>query len=92
MELIEPDSEAPMNKEAKISSANELRARFVGNQIGSFKYCLEKIAGKCKLRGTLVKAPINATKSLKKGTAFATMNAVTARIKVNNIHLCFGFS
>ena len=42
------------------------------------------------VKGTLVNAPISATKSLKNGMAFATKNADRARTPVKTIHRSWG--
>lgn len=62
----------------------------VGHQMDICLTRRKNTAGSNNVKGTLVRAPINATKSLKKGTALETKKAMTAMTPVSIIHRTFG--
>jgi hypothetical protein len=72
------DPSAPTNPTNKKTSEStrivyDASERSVGSQIGIFQVRRCNTSGSVKVNGILVSAPISASKSLKKGTALATM-------------------
>ena len=90
MEPIDPASATAMNSSAKIINEYEAIDCIVGIQIGTAMTRRKKTAGNKSDSGTLVRAPISATKSLKKGMALETKNAMTDKVKVKISHRILG--
>lgn len=72
MEDIAPISPSTRKKREKTKSANEPSDSLDGKRSGRSLYPRYSKAGSVRVRGTDAIAPINATKSLKKGMAFDT--------------------
>lgn len=85
MECTDPTNAVTMKSTEKVTNPKESKLLLAGVHNGTPFTFRWKTAGRSKVKGTLVSAPMNATRSLKNGMEFATTNALAAVMAVKNI-------